>query len=244
MEKRGPDFYDTPEVFQYYIDHRSSGQAPNENIEQPILLDLIGQTKELSVLDLGCGDARISKKFKDLGAKKYLGIEGSKRMFELAQKNIEFEFSEVQLAWLEDFKSTSEKFDLIISSLAFHYIEDLKLLFQKLHETLAPKGRLIFSVEHPVITSNNENLKKSPVREAWLVDNYFVRGKREDHWMGDVVTKYHRTIEDYLDLLSDSGFSLLRLRESDPPRSTFQDISLWERRRRIPLFLFLAAQKS
>jgi hypothetical protein len=33
MKKMGPDFYDTKEVFNYYIAHRSDPNTPNETIE-------------------------------------------------------------------------------------------------------------------------------------------------------------------------------------------------------------------
>jgi len=243
MTKKGPEFYDNKDVLQFYMNHRSTGDAPNENMEHPLLWELIGNPNGLTVLDLGCGDARIAHQFRKLGAKQYLGVEGSQRMFELAQKNLKPGFSEVQLSWLEDLVSPAGHFDLVISSLALHYIENLKMLFDKICESLKPAGRFIFSVEHPVITSDNRSLDASPVREAWLVDNYFVRGERQVQWMGDTVTKYHRTIEDYLSLITESGFSLQSFREADPQRENFKDTALWERRRRIPLFLILAAKK-
>lgn len=241
--KNGPQFYDTHEVLQYYINHRASGIAPNENIEQPVLWDLIDDPTNLSVLDLGCGDARISKHFEKLKSKEYVGIDGSKLMVEQAQKNLVTNFSEVQQVALEEWNPTPQRFDLVISSLTFHYLEDLETVFTKVRQTLKSKGRFIFSVEHPVITSSNVSLANSPIRGAWIVDNYFVRGKRTVEWMGDTVTKYHRTFTDYLDLIAETGFSLTQVKESDPQMQNFEDVALWERRRRIPLFLFVSASK-
>ena len=193
MEKRGPDFYDTEHVFQSYSRRRSQPQSANETIEQPILWDLIGDPKGLSVLDLGCGDARVAKKFKSLGAQDYLGIDGSNRMHALAAENVEPGFSKVQRAWLEDFVPPNESFDLVTSSLVFHYLEDLNTQLDRIYRTLKPNGHLVFSVEHPVITSCNQSLESSALRQDWVVDEYFVRGRRSVAWLDDHVAKYHRT---------------------------------------------------
>lgn len=91
----GPEFYDIKAVFETYSNHRSKPDNPNKTIEQPHIWKLLGNPQELKVLDLGCGDAHVAKKFKELGAKSYLGVEGSKLMFEKAQSNIESEFSNV-----------------------------------------------------------------------------------------------------------------------------------------------------
>jgi SAM-dependent methyltransferase len=244
MTRSGPDFYDVEKVFETYSDHRKRSDNPNETIEQPILWELIGDPSGLSVLDLGCGDAGVAKRFKAQGARRYVGIEGSARMVGRAKNQIEPGFSEIRHLRLEDCVPELDQYDLVISSLAIHYLEDLKTLFSKVRSSLRSGGRLVFSVEHPVITACNKSLEESPIRGAWLVDAYFERGARSVRWMGDEVTKYHRTVQDYLDLLLETGFLLERLRESDPPRQKFADPGLWSRRRRIPLFLLISARKS
>ncbi len=57
------------------------------------------------------------------------------------------------------------------------------------------------------------------------------------------MTWHHRTIEDYLQLLTATGFSLSTLRECPPRPERFMDGDDAElaRRRRVPLFLLLAA---
>lgn len=243
MGKHGPNFYDEEKVFDYYSNHRLRTDTPNETIEQPILWDLIGNPKGLAVLDLGCGDARIAKKFKELGAKSYLGIEGSRRMFEKALTNVEAGFSEASQCWLEDFIPQEKSYDLAVSSLAMHYVDNVLTLMKKVHSSLKGGGRFIFSMEHPVITSSNKSLEGTTVRQDWIVDGYFERGPRNVQWMGDTVTIYHRTVEDYVNLVNESGFSLQGLKESDPDIRNFEDKALWERRKRIPLFLTIAALK-
>jgi hypothetical protein len=61
--------------------------------------------------------------------------------------------------------------------------------------------------------------------------------------MGGTVQKYHRTVENYFSLLQQAGFTVEHLREAGPQHEHFQDTQLYERRKRIPLFLILAAYK-
>jgi hypothetical protein len=61
--------------------------------------------------------------------------------------------------------------------------------------------------------------------------------------MGGRVEKYHRTVEDYFHALQHAGFVVEQLRESSPQRQHFRDEQTYLRRRRIPLFLFLAGRK-
>jgi hypothetical protein len=50
-------------------------------------------------------------------------------------------------------------YDIVYNSLAFQYIEDIVRLFHKIHGCLrkgsihGQKGKLIFSVEHPIVTA-------------------------------------------------------------------------------------------
>jgi SAM-dependent methyltransferase len=243
MSRTGPEFYDVETVFEHYSNHRDRADNPNETIEQPILWEMIGDPSGFFVLDLGCGDARIAEAFKTAGAARYVGIEGSVRMVKRSHERIDPSFAEVRHLNLENFQPSPAEFDLIVSSLAFHYVEDIRSLFVKLHQALKPDGKLVFSVEHPVITSCNSSLDTSPIRGAWTVDGYFERGPRQVRWMGDVVTKYHRTLQDFFELLGQTGFQLEKFRESDPAPERFRDVDLWRRRRRIPLFLLMSATK-
>jgi hypothetical protein len=101
---------------------------------------------------------------------------------------------------------------------------------------------VVFSVEHPVITSH-DSLAPGQRRADWTVDDYFITGRRETNRLGSRVIKFHHTVEDYFLTLQAAGFVVERLRESRPNRLNFADEREYARRCRISLFLFLAARK-
>ena len=68
-------------------------------------------------------------------------------------------------------------------------------------------------------------------------------GARKVYFMGEYVEQFHRAIEDVFKALQGANFIVEQLRESNPNPENFADKKLYERRRRIPLFLFLSSRK-
>lgn len=243
MADEGPAFFDNPAVFDTYMTRRSASGSPNDTIEKPVIMDLLGDVRETSVLDLGCGDARFGVELLGLGARGYLGVEGSERMFAEARKNLTDVRAQLVRDDIQNWSFPTASFDRIVSRLVLHYIEDVSGMFTRIFNALNPGGLLVFSVEHPVITSCDKVWKGEGNRQDWVVDDYFRSGKRVTSWLGSEVIKYHRTIEDYVKVLNESGFRIKALREGRPRASLFDAPGEYERRMRIPLFLIVAAEK-
>jgi SAM-dependent methyltransferase len=239
---RGPEFYDQPSVFNTYMQHRTWSQNPNDTIERPIFMQLVGDVKDRAILDLGCGNADFGLESIQLGCSRYVGIEGSNNMAQSARHTLEGTYGEIILSSIEDWDYPEDAFDFVVSRLALHYIEEVEECFRKVHKTLVPSGKFVFSVEHPVLTSCNRSAEGSTRRADWIVDNYFETGERNYPWMGDTVVKYHRTVEDYFTAVQRAGLTITSLRESRPLPSNLNHAE-YLRRLRIPLFLFISAYK-
>ena len=241
----GPDFYDDDQVFATYMRHRQRDESPNDTLEKPDLLDLIGSAVGLRVLDLGCGDAQIGKELLAGGSQAYLGVEPSQNMIGAAREMLAGTGGEAVQATIEAWEYPSEAFDLVISRLALHYVEDIDATFERVFRTLVPGGRFVFSVEHPVLTSCDRAYAPGPGarRQDWIVDEYHVSGRRVTNWMGQDVVKFHHTIEQYFRALGQAGFLVDGLREGCPRRELFVREEEYRRRLRIPLMLLLSAHK-
>lgn len=114
-----------------------------------------------------------------------------------------------QCSAMEDLEFPAETFDIVISSLAFHYVKEYEQLMKRIVMWLKQGGELVFSVEHPVFTSYGTqdwyynadgNILHFPV------DNYYYEGERNAVFLGEKVTKYHRTMTTYINSLLENGF--------------------------------------
>lgn len=242
----GGAFYDDHELFERYraAVHPGPGSA-NFVMEEPALLDAIGDVRGLRVLDLGCGDAAVGRMLLDSGCRAYLGIDASARMIEAARDVLDGTPGEARREPIERFSAPAGSFDLVISRLALHYVEDLDAVLAACRDCLAPGGRAIFTVVHPVITSHDPRASSDDPRTSWVVDDYFAAGPRELDWLGGRVVWQHRTIEQYVLGMQRAGFRLTALSECAPRVERFAgDDAELARRHRIPLFLLLGGEWS
>ncbi|WP_410984550.1 class I SAM-dependent DNA methyltransferase [Bacillus cereus] len=237
------EVYNNDSFFEQYMKRRYRNDNPNEAIEKPALLQLIGDMKGKNILDLGCGDAKFGVELLQKGCLSYTGIEGSHLMYTEAVQQLENVNGTVHFMNLKDYTYPSSTFDLVTSRLALHYIDDLDIIFENIYQTLKTDGTFTFSVQHPVITSSFESLQSGSKRTNWLIDDYFKSGKRVEPWIDQEVIKYHRTTEQYFILLQQAGFTITDLREATPKRKHFQNEEEYTRRLRIPLFLLFSCKK-
>jgi len=243
MEYRGASAYDDDQFFKNYMKRRSRVDSPNNSIEKPILLELIGDVKGKKVLDLGCGDAAFGVELLQKGCIAYDGVEGSENMAKEATKTLIDTVGTVHLSSMETWNFQTGNYDLIVSRLALHYLADLKDIVRKVHKTLANDGRFVFSVQHPVLTSSIKSAAASASKADWIVDDYFNSGERVEPWIDKKVVKYHRTIEEYYQLLKQAGFMIEDIREGTPRVEEFSSENEYKRRMRIPLFLLFSCKK-
>ncbi|MEU6719418.1 class I SAM-dependent methyltransferase [Nonomuraea sp. NPDC046802] len=241
--QRGGSFYDEPQIVDRYLDHRHSRtSSPNYVMEEPALLSELGTVTGLRVLDLGCGDAAIGQTLLNAGCLSYLGLDGSAAMVKAGSTALQGTTGRVELTDIEDFSAPPSSFDLILSRLAFHYVEDDESVLAACYTCLSSGGRLIFTVVHPVLTSYDAETQGK--RTNWIVDDYFLKGPRQRNWLGGTVTWFHRTIEDYVRALTTTGFTLTSLRECSPSEDRLNGAAAeLARRRRVPLFLLLTGTR-
>jgi SAM-dependent methyltransferase len=249
MALNGPEFYDDETVFATYAARRERQvDNPNDALEKPVFDELAGPLADLRILDLGCGDAGFGLEALQQGCSSYLGIDGSRKMIELAQEKLAgapgegTQLTALQAA-IETWDYPFQQFDVVTARLALHYVEDIDAVFANVYRSLVEGGRFIFSIEHPVITSSDRAWQSGGKRQHWIVDDYFETGPRATSWLGGQVIKYHRTIEDYFTALRRAGFVVDDVRESRPRRALFPDEAAYARRKRIPLMLFFSARR-
>ncbi len=120
--------------------------------------------------------------------------------------------------------------------------------FLEVFRVLKPLAIFTFSEKHSIC--KGEWKKNSDGRRLhWNLDNYFERPIIVDKWRidsgGIIETRsQHRTVQDYFDALTSSGFIFERLVEPEPVESgTLPNMNCYERAKHIPYFILFKARK-
>lgn len=237
--------YDDPVFFEKYSQMSRSKQGLAGAGEWETLKKLLPDFKGKRVLDLGCGYGWHCVYAMEHGAASCLGIDLSEKMLATAQSKTPFPQVTYRRMAMEDAAFPPESFDVALSSLALHYVEDFPAMAEKIRRWLVPGGDFVFSVEHPVFTAYGSQDWYYGAKGEILhfpVDRYFYQGEREAIFLGEPVTKYHRTLTAYLDGLLQNGFSLLRVVEPQPPAHMLALDGMQDELRR-PMMLLVAARK-
>lgn len=239
--------YDDANFFAAYENMPRSIHGLEGAGEWHVLQALIPVLRNKSVLDLGCGFGWHCRYAREQHADSVIGVDISEKMLQKARElTNDSAISYLQMP-IEDIQFSDEQFDVVISSLAFHYIESFDMICDKVYQSLKPKGVFLFSVEHPIFTSRNEQdwvYDEQGNILHWAVDGYQAEGKRETTFLTESVVKYHRTFATYMSNLIDAGFTIRAVKEPTPSEKMLREIPGMTDELRRPMFLIISATRS
>ena len=113
--------YDDNIFFQKYSQMSRSQQGLAGAGEWETLRKLLPDFKDKRVLDLGCGYGWHCIYAMEHGASSVVGVDISHKMLEVAKEKTHFPQVEYKCCAIEDVEFPEESFDVILSSLAFHW---------------------------------------------------------------------------------------------------------------------------
>jgi len=242
------NIYDNPAFFAGYSQIPRSVEGLDAVYEWPAFQRLLPPSLvDCRILDLGCGLGYFAREARFRGARSVVGVDISERMLADARSRSDDAGISYVRSSLEAFEPEADGFDLVVSMLALHYMDDYAGVLRRVARCLVPGGRFAFSVEHPIYTANGtSDWHHGPdgTQEHWPVDHYRDEGERRTRWFVDGVIKYHRTIETYVNMLLDAGLRLSRLEEPEAESRPLlaKRPELKDERRRPP-FLLIAADR-
>ena len=209
-------------------------QPYNALYERPAMLALLPDPAGKDVLDAGCGPGWYADWLAHHGAR-VAAVDLSRSMVELAAKRLG-ERARILRGDVTNLRALflDETFDLILSSLVLHYLDDLSGVFAEWARVLRPNGTLVFSTHHPI-------------HRASLLDPGYLRaGLIEDRWdwLGQTMRYHRRPLRDLTEPLAAAGFVIERICEPTPVQAfKMQDPKGYELLCRIPAFIFMRARK-
>lgn len=238
--------YDKESFFEKYGEMLRSKEGLKGAGEWPTLEKILPDFEGKRTLDLGCGYGWHCMYAVSKGANHVVGIDLSEKMLQEAEKKKESDRIEYHRIGIEDYDYPSNRFDVVISSLALHYIENLEEIFRKVYRTLAQGGTFVFTMEHPIFTAHgNEDwfYNTAGTAQHWPVDHYFTEGYRETSFLGETVVKFHHTLTSILQGLLQAGFTITNVIEPQPTKEMLQKIKDMEEELRRPMMLAVSAVK-
>lgn len=239
------NIYDDKKFFEKYSQMNRSVKGLEGAGEWKTLEAMLPGFDGKKVLDLGCGFGWHCQFALEHGAASVVGVDISEKMLQVAKEKTSQEIEYI-CEPIEDVEFPNRAFDVVISSLAFHYLESFEAIVERVAAWLTNGGEFVFSVEHPVFTSFGT---QDWYRDAdgnilhFPVDNYFYEGQREANFLGEKVQKYHKTLTTYLNTLIQSGFEITGVVEPQPSKELLETIEGMQDELRRPMMLIVSARK-
>jgi 2-polyprenyl-3-methyl-5-hydroxy-6-metoxy-1,4-benzoquinol methylase len=240
------NIYDDPAFFAGYSEFPRSREGLAGTSEWPAFRALLPPIAGKRVIDLGCGFGPLSRWLAAAGAVSVLGIDLSEKMLARAVGETDAWQVQFRRADLETLTLDPGSAELVVSSMAFHYVADFGRLIRTISSALVPGGDLVFSVEHPIYAARAEPewVTTADGRRAFAMTGYLVEGERITDWIIDGVVKYHRTIGTMAAALLAAGFEITGLIEWRPSEEQLVAHPEWRQTELVrPMFLLVSANK-
>ncbi|GGB11924.1 class I SAM-dependent methyltransferase [Macrococcus hajekii] len=216
------------------------------SLDEDIYFKMMPDLEGTHVLDLGCGDGRHCNYAVEQGASHVVGVDLSEKMLTLALEQPhadKIRFLQGSIDQLDELNFEAHEFDIVISSLALHYLPDFEDVVEAVKHILTINGTFLFMIEHPIYTAHGSQdwvYDAENNRIHWPVDMYHREGERQQ---SDGVIKYHRTLSHYLSVLIEENFVIKGINESlSAERNRDDDPDIKDELRR-PKHLIISARR-
>jgi len=207
---------------EYDLTMGNSGDFFHKNTCDPALLKVIGEVKDKTIYDLGCGNGYLSRYLIKQGTKEIWASDISPKLIEIAKSEYPNPDNKIKYFVNEatNFKEVpQDHFDLVFMNMVIHYVEDIPKLAKGLFSVLKNKSRFVFTIYNPTYPITKADLEvpsskeTDPVKE---VRKYFAitEGKKVNNWSkGPDLDFFFRPISYYINILTKNGFLIDTLLE-------------------------------
>ena len=221
---------DYDEIADLYV--LAADQMPgNAYFDRPATMELLPPLSGLDVLDAGCGAGFWTEHCVKAGAR-VVAFDPAARM--AAHTAARVPEAKVIHGSVEQVDGS---FDLILSCLVLHYVQDLEREMCLLAERLRPGGRMIASMKHPAAYLHAPLMRNRDT-------SYFREFLLDPKWQAMNVLQWHRPLETITRAIEDAGLAILKLREPRPtPEMKSVRPKLFEAGMHHPHFLHLLLWK-
>ena len=231
-----------------------------DNLNTPAFFDMLPEVDGLSGLDIGCGEGHNTRLLADRGAR-VTAIDISEDFIRFAMQSEEKEpvGIDYKIASAVDLPFSDAEFDFAVAFMSFMSIPEIDLALRQAHRVIRPGGFFQFSIEHPCFsTPHRRNLRNEEgLTYAIEVGDYFrnLQGDINEWTFNSApmeireklnkfkTPRFTRTISQWLNLITDTGFVIEKIEEPCPSDKTVQSCPDMQDAQVVAYFLHIRARK-
>jgi ubiquinone/menaquinone biosynthesis C-methylase UbiE len=233
----------------------NEGDLWHRSLIDPALIKLVGSVDKKSILDLGCGNGYLSRKFAREGGK-VTAIDSSAGMLKNArardsEKLLSIKYLQLDSAHLVTLKD--DTFDIVFANMTLMDVEDAEGAICESSRVLKKGGRFIASISHPCFdngTCSGWLVEKTIYKETVYrrITKYRTLFSEELPWrissqeMRNTLS-YHRPLSWYAQALSSAGLAITALEEPEPSKEFLEGEANGACFLEVPLHLVFEAKK-
>ncbi len=231
-----------------------TGDLWHRSLIDPTLLRVLGHVRGLRVLDLGCGNGYLARRFAREGAE-VVAVDASAPIIARAKAReakqpLGIRYHAADAAHLDRFAAAS--FDVVVSNMALMDFEDAEGALREIGRVLREGGRLVASICHPCFDQGATStwlLERSfrSVRVSRRIARYRQPFSEPTPWgieeRAVMTQNYHRPLQWYARAVRDAGMLIRSLEEPEPTKECIEESPQGPFIVEIPLHLVIEAVK-
>lgn len=215
---------------EYHLENERS--LDNEYYERPAVLGLVGDVADRDVLDIGCGSGPLAERLVQAGAR-VSGFDLSERLIDIARDRLGAAVDLRVADLAERLPYEDDSFDIACASLVLHYLPDWTEALKEIRRVLRPGGRLVASVNHPLLFALIEQ-RYFGIEQYEFTPTFEGREATLKMW--------HHTLSDISEFVTGSGLRLVSLHEPPVAENTPEELLPEPGKRRYISFLFMVIE--
>jgi SAM-dependent methyltransferase len=237
--------WDSEFVSSWWVDTFTDG-ADAEYTEQILPMAAQHLAGATSVLDVGCGEGQVSRLASAVrGVGRVVGVDPTAAQLRVAKaRGANVAYGRATASALP-FPTAS--FDAVIACLVFEHIDDVDAAIAEVGRVLAPGGRFLFFLNHPLLQTPGSGWIDDRILEEqyWRIGPYLPEDSSLEQVDNDVWIPFvHRPLSRYVNAMAGAGMLITRMDEPAPPPGFLARAQDYVDAETIPRLLFMRAEKA
>ncbi len=197
------------------------------------------------VLDVGAGEGQVARAAVALGATRVVGVDPTIAQLTVARERgggVQYARAAADALPFPD-----GSFDAVVVCLVFEHIADHAPAIAEIGRVLAPGGRFVFLLNHPLLQAPNSGWVVDHILEEqyWRVGPYLVEDVTMEELAPGVVLPFvHRPLSQYVNAMAAAGLLIEHMDEPMPPEGFLDRAPEYRDAATIPRLLLMVARKA